>query len=305
MFKLQAESEPAYEDWYQKIKDKVRQSLIFLFNFDQSKKDKTITIELLKVNSDSVMTNERFFFQCINSSNQRVFGIDLKEIVARNSNQSKWVPNLVKQCLSYISENALEQEGIFRLSACASTVEYYKSQFDAGEKVSFATIKDHNIPAALLKTYFRELPEPLFTHSLYHDFVSAGNFFFLNYFFFTHFFLLASFEGDKVKRVAELLAELPPEHYGTVKHLFTFLGVVASKSEINKMTPGNLATVFGPNLLVAPDGTSVASFSLINAFTEYLIIHHQAILEVLFCFFFHKFYSSFFLNVSFKENRGS
>ena len=62
MFKLQAESEPAYEDWYQKIKDKVRQSLIFLFNFDQSKKYKTITIELLKVNSDSVMTNERFFF---------------------------------------------------------------------------------------------------------------------------------------------------------------------------------------------------------------------------------------------------
>ena len=34
---------------------------------------------------------------------------------------------------------------------------------------------DHNVFASTLKLYLRELPEPVFPHSLYNEFIAAGS----------------------------------------------------------------------------------------------------------------------------------
>ena len=204
--------------------------------------------------------------KCINAGNRRVFGIDIKEITARNSNQSRFIPNIIKECILFINENALTSEGIFRLSACTSTVEFYKEQYDSGQPVNFADALDNNVPAALLKCYLRELPEPLLTYNLYSRFEEAAS--------------ISNDAPEKITVVGEIFAEMPSENYATSKFLFSFLSLVAQKEDENKMGSANLATVFGPNLLSSPEGSSVQAFGLINALTEFIIKSQKQIFEV-------------------------
>ena len=53
------------------------------------------------------------------------------------------------------------------------------------------------------------------------------------------------------------------------------------RSDLNKMTAGNLAVVFGPNLCRPPVGgemqISLASMQAVNVFVETLLQHHSAI----------------------------
>lgn len=197
----------------------------------------------------------------MNSGNQRVFGVPLRDVLARQKD-SKFLPNIVRDCISYIDENALEQEGIFRLSATASTVEYYKDQYDLGEKVQLSHISDHNLPAALMKLYFRQLPEPLFTFALYQKLTSIAS--------------LAD-SAAQAGQLPEVLAELPLDHYATAKALFSFLARVAAKEDINKMNAANLATVFGPNLIRPDSDSAVEHLSSANSLTELLILQHDEI----------------------------
>jgi hypothetical protein len=70
--------------------------------------------------------------------------------------------------------SGLELVGLFRISASSSVVEYYRSQYDQGVDVGFANCNDPHIAANLLKMYFRELPEPLFTFELLDCFIAIG-----------------------------------------------------------------------------------------------------------------------------------
>ena len=103
-----------------------------------------------------------------------MFGVDLKKVVRRKENQSKSVPNVVRDCVQFLRENALEKEGIFRLSACTTDVDEYKERYNSGAEVSFPGNIDHNLPAALLKCYLRELPDPLFPYSTFGAVVSIS-----------------------------------------------------------------------------------------------------------------------------------
>lgn len=62
---------------------------------------------------------------------------------------------------------ALETEGIFRRSANVSLVREVQTQCDRGESVDFKG--DVHLAAVLLKTFLRELEEPLLTYELYDD----------------------------------------------------------------------------------------------------------------------------------------
>ena len=199
--------------------------------------------------------------RCINAGNQTVFGIDLCEVTARKSNGDAYVPSIVKDCISYVYQHALQSEGIFRLSACTSTVEFYKEQYDLGHTVEFEESHDHNVPAALLKCYLRELPEPLLTFGLYNQFEAVAS----------------VPEVDRVARLGQVVAELPEENYATSKFLFSFLAQVAAHEEENKMGPTNLAVVFGPNLLTSPDGSSVSAFGIVNQLVLHMIRDYEAL----------------------------
>lgn len=95
--------------------------------------------------------------------------------------------------------SALATEGLFRLSGQQSQVEHYRTQLDqgaqqqkqqlaavierrrecsdrvlTGKDVEFPPDTDPAVVAALVKMWFRELPEPIFTFALYDEFVAIA-----------------------------------------------------------------------------------------------------------------------------------
>jgi hypothetical protein len=89
------------------------------------------------------------------------------------------VPLIVYSCISCVETYGLKHEGIYRVSGNATKVAQLKAQFDsepAGVDLSHPGSFSHdiNIPATLLKLFFRELPEALFTRQAYQDFLDAA-----------------------------------------------------------------------------------------------------------------------------------
>ena len=85
----------------------------------------------------------------------------------KEHNGGDQIPPVVRQCVEFITVNGLEVEGIFRRSASAATLRRVQQQFNDGQRVDFATVGDIHIPAAILKSFLRQLPEPLVTYDLY------------------------------------------------------------------------------------------------------------------------------------------
>ncbi|KAG7265449.1 hypothetical protein CRUP_002258 [Coryphaenoides rupestris] len=125
-------------------------------------------------------------------------------------------------------------------------------------------MEDYHLAAVILKTFIRELPEPLLTYALYNDIVN-----------------FASVPGDdQAATMKALVASLPEENYASLRYLITFLAQVSANSEVNKMSNGNLAVVFGPNLLWGRDNAmSLSAIGPINSFTRALLDLQHLVFE--------------------------
>ncbi|XP_017693385.1 PREDICTED: rho GTPase-activating protein 23 [Lepidothrix coronata] len=94
--------------------------------------------------------------------------------------------------------------------------------------------QDLNVISSLLKSFFRKLPEPLFTDDKYNDFIEANR---------------IEDASERMRTLRKLIRDLPGHYYETLKFLVGHLKTIADHSEKNKMEPRNLALVFGPTLV--------------------------------------------------------
>lgn len=144
------------------------------------------------------------------------------------------VPQVVKKCVEFV-DNYLAETGIYRLSGNSSHIQ--KLAVKCNEDVFSADIheaRDLNVVTGLLKLYFRELAEPLFTDSFYDSFIGAAK------------------EQDRDARIngiKSLVSQLPVTHRSTLYYLGQHLLRVSEHSTQNKMRINNLAIVFGPTLV--------------------------------------------------------
>lgn len=74
-------------------------------------------------------------------------------------------------CLKHKSSTALETEGLFRRSGAAAVVKSVQERFNKGEEVNFVLETDVHIAAVIIKTFLRELEEPLMTFELYDEII--------------------------------------------------------------------------------------------------------------------------------------
>ncbi|XP_039994648.1 rho GTPase-activating protein 22 [Xiphias gladius] len=167
-----------------------------------------------------------------------VFGQHLEETMLYEAQfgPQGLVPVLVEQCVCFIREHGLKEEGLFRAPGQTNHVRQLQDAFDRGEKPVFDNTTDVHTVASLLKLYIRELPEPIIPFSKYTQFLSCAQ-------------LLTK---DKVMGITELgkqVKSLPQVNYNLLKYTCRFLDEVQSHSNENKMSVQNLATVFGPNIL--------------------------------------------------------
>ncbi|XP_054898782.1 rho GTPase-activating protein 44-like isoform X5 [Poeciliopsis prolifica] len=144
----------------------------------------------------------------------------------------------IEACVTMLLECGMQEEGLFRIAPSASKLKKLKASLDCGvlDVQEFST--DPHAIAGALKSYLRELPEPLMTFELYNDWIQASNI------------------QDQEKRLQALLGaceKLPCANNNNFKYLIKFLSKLTEDQDVNKMTPGNIAIVLGPNLLWTHD----------------------------------------------------
>ncbi|XP_059326835.1 rho GTPase-activating protein 24 isoform X2 [Ammospiza nelsoni] len=166
-----------------------------------------------------------------------IFGQKLEDTVRYEKRYgNRLAPMLVEQCVDFIRQRGLREEGLFRLPGQANLVKELQDAFDCGEKPSFDSNTDVHTVASLLKLYLRELPEPVVPYAKYEDFLSCAK-------------MLSKEEETGLKELVKQVKSLPAVNYNLLKYICRFLDEVQSYSGVNKMSVQNLATVFGPNIL--------------------------------------------------------
>ncbi|XP_017280899.1 rho GTPase-activating protein 44 isoform X2 [Kryptolebias marmoratus] len=140
----------------------------------------------------------------------------------------------IEACVTMLLECGMQEEGLFRVAPSASKLKKLKASLDCGVLDVQEYSSDPHAIAGALKSYLRELPEPLMTTELYDEWIQASNI------------------QDMDKRLQALMAvceKLPTDNLNNFRYLIKFLAKLSEYQDSNKMTPGNIAIVLGPNLL--------------------------------------------------------
>uniref|UniRef100_G3WM34 Rho GTPase activating protein 17 n=1 Tax=Sarcophilus harrisii TaxID=9305 RepID=G3WM34_SARHA len=156
------------------------------------------------------------------------FGTPLEEHLKRSGRD---IALPIEACVMLLLETGMKEEGLFRIGAGASKLKKLKAALDCSTSQLDEFYSDPHAVAGALKSYLRELPEPLMTFNLYE-------------------------EWTKVAR-----------------YLIKFLAKLAQTSDVNKMTPSNIAIVLGPNLLWAKTEGSLADMAAATS------VHVVAVIE--------------------------
>ena len=81
----------------------------------------------------------------------------------------------IQLCVTRLVMLGLEEEGLFRLAAGSSKVKKLRAEMEAGlSSLSSLETADHHVLTATVKSYLRELPDPLMGADLYQEWLEAG-----------------------------------------------------------------------------------------------------------------------------------
>ncbi|KAI0028320.1 GTPase activating protein [Vararia minispora EC-137] len=196
------------------------------------------------------------------SGNTNTFGVNLAEQVAREGTD---VPGIVVKLAGAIEKHGITSVGIYRVNGTMSKVGRLREMLNRDpEGVNLDAEEwagDINNVASVMKQWFRELPEPLLTHTLHTGFLDAAN-----------------IENDRLRhiRLHERVNELPDPNYATLKYFMGHLNKIAQYQSENQMSVSNLAIVFGPTLFSQSQGTQVDPM-LQNKAIETILEHYTDI----------------------------
>eukprot|EP00069_Balaena_mysticetus_P005761 bmy_18217T0 len=156
------------------------------------------------------------------------FGTPLEEHLKRSGRE---IALPLEACVMLLLETGMKEEGLFRIGAGASKLKKLKAALDCSTSHLDEFYSDPHAVAGALKSYLRELPEPLMTFNLYEEWTQVA------------------------------------------RYLIKFLAKLAQTSDINKMTPSNIAIVLGPNLLWAKNEGTLAEMAAATS------VHVVAVIE--------------------------
>ncbi|XP_027144965.1 rho GTPase-activating protein 17a isoform X5 [Larimichthys crocea] len=183
------------------------------------------------------------------------FGTGLDEHLKRSGRE---IALPLEACVMMLLETGMKEEGLFRIAAGASKLKKLKAALDCSTSQLEEFYSDPHAVAGALKSYLRELPEPLMSYQLYDEWIQASS------------------VSDPDKRLQALWVvcdKLPKNNKTNLRYLVKFLSKLAQDSEVNKMTPSNIAIVLGPNLMWAKTEGSLAEMAAATS------VHVVAIVE--------------------------
>ncbi|XP_035290253.1 stAR-related lipid transfer protein 8 isoform X1 [Anguilla anguilla] len=142
------------------------------------------------------------------------------------------LPQSIQQAMRYIRSQCLDQVGIFRKSGVKSRIQALRQlNENSPDHVSYEGQSAYDV-ADMLKQYFRDLPEPVFTSKLTETFLQ----------------IYQCVPKDQcLQAVQAAVILLPDENREVLQTLLYFLSDIAS-AQGNQMTAGNLAVCLAPSV---------------------------------------------------------
>ncbi|XP_054848670.1 rho GTPase-activating protein 17 isoform X2 [Eublepharis macularius] len=171
------------------------------------------------------------------------FGTPLEEHLKRSGRE---IALPIEACVMMLLETGMKEEGLFRIAAGASKLKKLKAALDCSTSQLDEFYSDPHAVAGALKSYLRELPEPLMTYALYEEWTQVAN---------------VQDQDKKLQDLWRICQKLPKQNLANFRYLIKFLAKLAQCSDVNKMTPSNIAIVLGPNLLWAKNEGSLAEMA--------------------------------------------
>ena len=124
-------------------------------------------------------------------------------------------------------------EGLFRVSGSETVMKSLRQDMEADSVVEWSSLDIH-AATGVLKQFIRDLRTTVIPPSIFAALSDAVN---------------QEKNTDFSREVAILFDQLPEAHRGFVRHFFRLLTAVTAQSEVNKMSPQNLAVCLAPHLL--------------------------------------------------------
>ncbi|XP_042682536.1 rho GTPase-activating protein 7-like isoform X2 [Centrocercus urophasianus] len=169
----------------------------------------------------------------INTSDYKdknVFGVPLLLNVQRTNHP---LPIGILQALDYLRSHFLDQVGLFRKSGVRSRILSLREMNETrSNNVCYEGQSAFDV-ADMVKQYFRDLPEPIFTSRLCESFL--------------HIYQYVP-KDQQLQAVQAAILLLPKENREALKILLFFLRDVVACVEENQMTPTNIAVCLAPSL---------------------------------------------------------
>ncbi|KAI8821089.1 Rho GTPase activation protein [Fimicolochytrium jonesii] len=174
-----------------------------------------------------------------------VFGKPLEEIMGLNGEEG--LPRVVTDCIEYIRKDGMNVEGIFRRSPASQQLQAAKRAYQTAESTyDLQASGDVHLACVLLKTFFRDLPNPVFSAAMY-DTIRG----------------IQSLPTDSARlsyTKNTILPLLPRPTYLLLEATFALLHDIHANSSTNLMTSTNLTIVWAPNLVRSDN--PIADFSM-------------------------------------------
>ncbi|GBE83240.1 hypothetical protein SCP_0502870 [Sparassis crispa] len=174
-------------------------------------------------------------------SHADLFGVPLEELMGYEGEKSG-IPRVVKDCIQYLRQAGLEEEGIFRRSPNSVMLKQAQQAYDRGHVVSLESFADPHLAAVLLKKYLRDLPTPIFVEPFYPIILRCP---------------APTDDSNDLSSISyireSVLPGLPRCAYILLSNVLQLLHEVSLRSEINRMDAHNLSVVISPNLVSSPN----------------------------------------------------
>ncbi|XP_062564162.1 unconventional myosin-IXb-like isoform X1 [Armigeres subalbatus] len=165
----------------------------------------------------------------------KLFGVPLTALCAGCDGIK--IPAQIYSLIMMIEMHGLYSEGIYRKSGVSSKIKELKGKMDrvvgGSEEMDYESYNVH-VLTNVLKSFLREMPEPLLTFDRYDDFLRAAD---------------LSDGTDRVQTLLSLIKKIPPAHHCLLERLIFHLALVAKLEQYNRMSASSLAIVFAPCVL--------------------------------------------------------
>lgn len=161
---------------------------------------------------------------------KKVFGASLERLVTKDER----LPAVVEQLMTAIEMKGIYVEGLYRKSATQSKINELKQKLEE-DRLS-VDLNDYGVHCwtAVLKSFFREMPEPLMTFQLYDEFLWAT--------------AIVDIQ-ERIQVIFSHISKLSRANFDLLERLTFHLARVALVEHANRMSASSLAIIFAPCIL--------------------------------------------------------